>query len=66
MFDLKDYGPENNKSCRFVLVIIDKFGIFGWTTLLKNKNNQTIKHSLENILISSRRKPGLIETDRGK
>ena len=31
-----------------------------------SKNGQTIKDSFENILISSKRKPSLIETDRGK
>ena len=63
---LKDYGPENNKNYRYVLVIIDNFSKFGWTTRLKNKNAQTIKDSFENILISSKRKPNLIESDRGK
>ena len=33
---------------------------------LKNKNAQTIKDSFENILINSKRKPKLIESDRGK
>ena len=33
---------------------------------LKNKNAQTIKDSFENILISSKKRPNLIETDRGK
>ena len=33
---------------------------------LGNKNALTIKDSFENILISSKRKPNLIETDRGK
>ena len=32
----------------------------------KNKNAQTIKDPFENILISSERKPNLIESDRGK
>ena len=32
----------------------------------QNKNGQTIKDSFENILISSKRKPNLIESDRGK
>ena len=66
ILDLKDYGPENNKNYRYVLVIIDNFSKFGWTTPLKNKNALTIKDSFENILISSKRKPNLIETDRGK
>ena len=66
ILDLKDYGPENNRGYRYVLVIIDNFSKFGWTIPLKNKNVQTIKDSLENILTNSKRKPDLIETDRGK
>ena len=66
ILDLKDYGPENNGGYRYFLVIIDNFSKFGWTIPLKNKNAQTIKDSFENILISSKRKPNLIETDRGR
>ena len=66
ILDLKDYGPENNRGYRYVLVTIDNFSKFGWTTPLKNKNALTIKDSFENTLISSKRKPNLIETDRGK
>ena len=66
ILDLKDYGPKNNRGYRYVLVIIDNFSKFGWTVPLKNKNAQTIKDSSENILISSKRKRNLIETDRGK
>ena len=64
--DLKDYGPENNRIDRYVLVIIDNFSKFVWTTPLENKNPQTKKDSFENILISSKSKRNLIETDRGK
>ena len=66
ILDLKDYGPENNRGCRYVLVTIDNFSKFGWTIPLKNKKAQTIKDSFETILINSKRKPNLIETDRGK
>ena len=66
ILDLKDYGPKNNRGYRYVLVIIDNFSKYGWTVPLKNKNSQTIKDSFENILISSKRKPNLIESDRGK
>ena len=66
ILDLKDYGPENNRNHRYVLVVFDNFSKFGWTIPLKNKKAQTIKNSFENILISSRRKPNLIESDRGK
>ena len=66
ILDLKDYGLENNKNYRYVLVIIDNFSKFGWTVPIKNKNAQTIKDSFEKIIISSKRKPNLIESDRGK
>ena len=66
ILDLKDYGPENNRGYRYVLVVIDNFSKFGWTIPLKNKNAQTIKDSFKNILISSKRKPNLIETDHRK
>ena len=66
ILDLKDYGPENNRGYRYVLVTIDNFSKFGWATPLKNKNALTITDSFENILISSKRSPNLIETDRGK
>ena len=45
---------------------MDNFSKFGWTVPLKNKNAQTIKDFFENILISSKRKPNLIESDCGK
>ena len=66
ILDLKDYGPENNRGYRYVLVTIDNFSSFGWTVPMKNENAQTIKDSFENILINSKRKPILIESDRGK
>ena len=62
----KNYGPKNNRGYRYVLVIIDNFSKYGWTVPLKNKNAQTIKDSFENILTNSKRKPNLIESDRGK
>ena len=66
ILDLKDYGPENNRGYSYVLVNIDNFSKFGWTIPLKNKNAQTIKNSFENILTNSKRKPNLVESDRGK
>ena len=66
ILDLKDYSPENNRGYRYVLVTIDNFSKYGWTIPLKNKNAQTIKDSFENNLINSKRKPKLIESDRGQ
>ena len=64
ILDLKDYGSENNRRYRYILVVIDSFSEFGWTKPLKNENAQTIKDSYGIILISSLRKPNFIETDR--
>ena len=66
ILDLKDYGPENNRGYRYVLVVIDNFSKFGWTSPLKNKNAQTIKDSFEKILISSKRRPNFLEGDRDR
>ena len=66
LLDLKDYGPENNRNYRYVVIVIDNLSKFAWTVPLKNKNAQTIKNSFEKILISSQRKPNIIESDRGK
>ena len=66
ILDLKDYGTENNRGYRYVLVTINNFSKYGWTIPLKNKNAQTINDSFENILVNSKRKPKLIESDRAK
>ena len=64
ILDLKDYGPENNRGYRNVLVVNDNFSKSAWTIPLKNKNAQITKHSFGNILMTS--KKNLNETDRGK
>ena len=46
--------------------MIDNFSKFDWTVPLKNKNALTIKDSFESIIISSKKSPNLIESDRGK
>ena len=66
ILDLKDYGPKNNRGYRYVLVIIDNFSKYGWTIPLKNNNALTIKDFFKKILIKSKRKPNLIELDRGR
>ena len=55
ILDFKDYGPENNRGYRYVLVIIDNFSKFGWTFPVKFKNAQTTKNSLQNVLINSKK-----------
>ena len=48
------------------MVIIDNFSKFGFTVPVKNENAQTIKDSIESVTLTSKRKPNLIESDRGK
>ena len=57
ILDLKDYGLENNKGYRYVLVVIDNFSKYGWTVPLKNKNAQTITNTFGYNLITAERKP---------
>ena len=66
ILDLKNYGPENNRNYRYVFVIIDNFSKFGFKVPLKIKNGQTIEDHFEKLIIISKRKPNLIETDRSK
>ena len=61
---MKENGPENSRSYRYVFVIVDNLSKFSWTILLKNNDAQTIKNSFESILICSKRRPILIESDR--
>ena len=66
LLDMNDYGPKNNKGYRYILVVIDNFSKFGWTTPLRNKYAQSIVDSFSEIIKSSNRKPKLLETDDGK
>ena len=65
ILDLNDYGPENSRGYRFVLVTIDNFSKFGWTIPLKKKcsNNGRLFRKYFNKF---QKKPNLIETDRGR
>ena len=64
--DFSDYKISNNKSYRYVSVIIDIFAEYLWAIPLKNKNSQTIAQEFSNILKTSKRSPVKIESDRGK
>ena len=66
LLDMNDYGIKINKGSRYILVVIDNFSKFGWTTLLKNKYAQSITEAFSQIIKTSRRKPNLLETDDGK
>ena len=48
------------------MVVSGNFSKLDGTVPLKNKNAQIMRESVENILINSKRKSILIETDQGK
>ena len=66
LLDMNDYGPQNNRSYRYIFVVIDNFSKFGWTIPLKTKFSQSITDTFSEIIKSSNRKPNLLETDDGK
>ena len=39
ILDLKDYGLENNKGYRYVLIIVDSLSKYDWTVSLKKCSN---------------------------
>ena len=63
LLDMNDYGPKNNRSYRYILVVIDVFSKFGWTIHLWNKYAQSITDAFSQIIKTSNRKPNLLETD---
>ena len=60
-----DYKISNNKSYRYIFIVIDSFSKYLWAIPLKNKHSQTITNEFSNILSTSKRKPLKIESDRG-
>ena len=56
---------SNNKSFRYIFMIIDNFSKYLWAIPLKNKYSQTITNEFSNILTTSNRKPLKLESDRG-
>ena len=64
--DLKDYGKENNRGYRYVLVIIDIFSKFGWTIPLKNKKIYINKRLFQKYFDKLKNTTNFVESDRGK
>ena len=65
LVDMIDYKISNNKSYRYVFIVIENFSKYLWAMPLKNKYSQTITNEFSNILTTSKRKPRKIESDRG-
>ena len=63
--DFSDYKTSNKKGFRNIFIIVDNFSKYLWAIPLKNKYSQTITNEFSNILTTSKRSPGKIESDRG-
>ena len=47
--DMSDYKISNNKSYRYIFIVIENFSKFLWAIPLKNKYSQTITNEFSNI-----------------
>ena len=65
LLDMNDYKISNNKSYRYIFIVIDNSSKYLWAIPLKNVYSQTITNEFSNILTTSKRKPLKIESDRG-
>ena len=63
--DFSDYKTSNHKGFRYIFILIDNYSNCLWAIPLKNNYSQTITNEFSNILISSKRNPLKIESDRG-
>ena len=63
--DMIDYKISNNKSYRYIFIVIDHFSKYLFAIPLKNKYSKTITNDFSNILTTSKRKPLKLESDRG-
>ena len=52
--DMIDYKISNNKSYRYIFIVIDNFSKYLWAIPLKNEYSETITNDLSNILTTSK------------
>ena len=63
--DFSDYKTSNNKSYRYIFIVIDNFSKYLWAIPLKNKYCKTITDEFSNVPNKSKRRPLKLESDRG-
>ena len=61
-----DYKISNNEGFRYLFVITDNQSNYLWAVPLKNKNSLTITNEFSNILLTLKRSPFKLDSDRGK
>ena len=60
------YGNSYSEQFRCIMTAIDTSSKIRWCIPLKNKNRQTVKDDIPNLITSSKRKSSETESDRGK
>ena len=63
--DMIDFKISNNKSYRYIFIIIDNFSKYLFAIPVKNKYSKTITDEFSKILTTPKRKPLKLESDRG-
>lgn len=62
--DFRNYSREN-KGYKFILVVIDCFSKYVWTSALKDKKGSSVTAAMKIILEKDKRKPQNLQTDLG-
>lgn len=61
---LKSLKSENDGN-KYILTIIDLFSKFAWAVPLKSKKQDKVADALEDIILTSGRKPKILQSDNG-
>jgi hypothetical protein len=56
LIDMQHYAKDNDK-CKYILAVIDMFSKFGYMRVLKQRTGIEVAHALNDIIMSSGRKP---------
>lgn len=66
--DLVEMIPfwKENKGYRYILVVINVFSKFVWTTPVKRKTGDEVAKAMESVLLKSKNIPRNLQTDLGK
>ena len=56
---------NHNDGFKFIMVVIDILSKYAWLESLKSKHGIAIKNALEYILSETKRRPKVIQTDKG-
>lgn len=64
LIDMSSYSPQN-KGYRYILILIDVYSKYAWARPLKSKTGKEVAQAMDNILMSLKRVPKFLHTDKG-